>query len=128
VASAVGGPSLSAFDAVNTVRARASMPPLNAGLSKEDFEKRYRNERRVELVFEEHRFFDVRRWKILNETDDFVTGMRITKNTDNSFTYNRIKLANRGTNSDKYLLYPIKQSEVLKMKEFTGISWQNSGW
>ena len=128
VPSTVGGPSLSARDAVNLVRARASMPSLAAGLSQDDFEKRYRNERRVELAFEEHRFFDVRRWKILNQTDDFVTGMHITKNPDNSLTYERIKLKSRGTNADKYLMYPIKQDEVLKMQRYTGISWQNPGW
>ena len=80
------------------------------------------------LTFEEHRFFDVRRWKILTETDDFVTGMKIVKEADGSFTYNRIKLASRGTNTDKYLLYPIKQSEVAKMLKHTGADWQNPGW
>lgn len=70
----------------------------------------------------------VRRWKILTETDDFVTGMKIVKEADGSFTYNRIKLASRGTNTDKYLLYPIKQSEVAKMLKHTGADWQNPGW
>ena len=41
---------------------------------KEAFEKKYRNERRIELAFEEHRFFDVRWWKILDQTDKSVTG------------------------------------------------------
>jgi hypothetical protein len=127
VASKVGGASLSAREAVNKVRARAEMPPLATGLSKENFEKRYRNERRVELAFEEHRFFDVRRWKILNETDKFVTGMRITK-AGSSYTYSRFKLAERGTNSNKYLMYPIAQSEVAKMEDATGNVWQNPGW
>jgi hypothetical protein len=104
------------------------MPPLPSGLSKDDFEKRYRNERRVELAFEEHRFFDVRRWKILNETDSFVTGMKITKDDAGKYTYTRIKLATRPTNADKYLLYPIKQTEVSKMNAFTGANWQNPGW
>jgi hypothetical protein len=126
--TAAGGNPMSAREAVNTVRTRAGMPSLPAGLSKEEFEKRYRNERRVELAFEEHRFFDVRRWKILNETDGFVTGMRITKNEDGEYTYTRIKLAARPTNADKYLLYPVKQTEVSKMNAFTGANWQNPGW
>jgi hypothetical protein len=123
-----GGSTLSARDAVNVVRARAEMPPLPAGLSKEAFEKRYRNERRIELAFEEHRFYDVRRWKILNETDDFVTGMRITKGDGDNYTYTRIKLATRGTNADKYLMFPIGLSEVTKMNALTGLEWQNPGW
>ena len=66
VASKVGAEALSARDAVNKIRVRAGIPALSSGMSKDSFEKRYRNERRVELAFEEHRFFDVRRWKILH--------------------------------------------------------------
>ncbi|HBK30187.1 RagB/SusD family nutrient uptake outer membrane protein [Limibacterium fermenti] len=124
-ASGIG--ALSAREAVNIVRVRADMPPLPAGLSSEEFQVRYRNERQVELAFEEHRFFDVRRWKILNETDKFVTGMRITKNGE-EYIYNRIKLQDRGTNADKYLMFPINLSEVTKMESSTGENWQNPGW
>lgn len=122
-----GAAAISARDAVNTIRSRANMPALPTGLSKVDFEKRYRNERQVELAFEEHRFFDVRRWKILNQTDKFVSAMRITKN-GNTYLYDRFKLQDRGTNVDKYLLQPIKLSEVSKMENFTNTSWQNPGW
>lgn len=121
----VGG--MSALDAVNIIRNRVMMPALPGGLSPTDFEIRYRNERQVELAFEEHRFFDVRRWKILNETDDFVTGMKITK-SGIDYTYERIKLKSRGTNADRYLMYPLDQSEVSKMDSYTGDSWQNPGW
>ncbi len=106
VKSTVGGQALSARAAVDVVRARAGMPGLPRGLSKDVFGKRYRNERRVELAFEEHRFFDVRRWKILQETDGFVTGMKIDRALDGSFNYSRIKLMQRDTNSDKYLMFP----------------------
>ena len=122
---------LSAIDAVNAVRARAEMPPLPATMNKDDFEKRYRNERRVELAFEEHRFFDVRRWKILSETDRGVHGMRITmKNppADSTFVYEPVPMVTRQTYADKYLLYPIPQTEVNKMLQYTGTSWQNPGW
>jgi hypothetical protein len=119
---------MSAREAVNAVRTRAGMPELPAGMSKEDFEKRYRNERRVELAFEEHRFFDVRRWKILNETDRGVTGMRITKNEEGTFNYERIKMVDRATAAERYLLFPIPQSEVAKMQQYTGQNWQNPGW
>lgn len=127
VASKVGGSTMSAREAVNVIRSRVNMPSLPVGLSKDVFEVRYRNERQVELAFEEHRFFDVRRWKILSQTDGFVTGMKITK-ANNGFSYSRIKLMDRSTNSDKYLIYPIDQSEVSKMDTYTGSSWQNPGW
>src|SRR5690625_1881440 len=74
----VGSQQMSARDAVNKIRERAGMPDLPENLSIEAFEKRYRNERRVELAYEEHRFFDVRRWMILDQTDQFVTGLGST--------------------------------------------------
>lgn len=123
-----GNFSMSAREAVNAIRKRAGMPTLPSGLSKEEFEKRYRNERRIELAFEEHRFYDVRRWKILNETDKFVSGMRIEKNADNTFTYNRFRFDDRLCNTDKFLRYPIPQDEVNKIIALTGENWQNPGW
>jgi len=71
------GNGRTALWAVNQVRTRAQypdkpeymgytggMPPFPAGLSKTDFREKIRRERRIELAFEEHRFWDVRRWKI----------------------------------------------------------------
>ena len=121
------GISMSARDAVNAIRERAGMPDFPAGLSSEDFQKKYRNERRVEFAFEDHRFFDVRRWNILKETDKFVTGMEITKEND-SFNYTRFKFDDRNCYSDKWLRYPIDQSEVDKVLNATGVNWQNIGW
>jgi hypothetical protein len=122
-----GNMSMSAREAVSVVRARAGMPAFPAGMSKAAFEKKYRNERAVELAFEEHRFFDVRRWKILSETDKFVTGMRITKN-GNTLTYTRFKFADRASAADKFLIYPIDQDEVDKVIGLSGKNWQNPGW
>ena len=68
-ASTTGTVPNDAVDAVNAVRSRAGMPGIPYGLSCDQFRLRIRNERRVELAFEEHRFFDVRRWKMLDQTD-----------------------------------------------------------
>ena len=55
----------SAEDAINKIRNRAQMPNINSRfLNTTDFRERVRNERRIELCFEEHRLFDLRRWKI----------------------------------------------------------------
>jgi hypothetical protein len=121
-----GSAAMTAREAVNAVRARVGMPGLPTGLDKTTFIQRYRNERRVELAFEEHRFFDVRRWKILSETDSAVSGMKITKN-GTSYTYERISFP-RQTGADRYLLFPLEQSEVNKMTQATGVDWQNPGW
>ncbi len=47
---------------INMIRKRAGMPGLTE--SGNDLRERYRNERRIELAFEDHRFYDVRRWMI----------------------------------------------------------------
>ncbi len=122
-----GGRTLSALDAVNMVRSRAGMPDLAAGLGKDEFERLYRNERRVELAFEEHRYFDVRRWGILGATDRYVTGMRITRNGEDDYSYERIGFS-RGNWRSKYMLYPLDPEEVNKMIKATGTDWQNPDW
>lgn len=38
--------------------------PAYADMSQSELRERIRNERRIELAFEDHRFFDVRRWKL----------------------------------------------------------------
>jgi starch-binding outer membrane protein, SusD/RagB family len=58
------GPDQSVYDAINQVRARSGQPALTAGFTQAELRDKIRNERRVELSFEEHRFFDVRRWKL----------------------------------------------------------------
>lgn len=121
------GMSMSARDALNVLRRRVGMPDIPSGLSKEAFEERYRNERRVELAYEGHRYFDVRRWQIMEQTERYVTGMRITKNQDDSFNYQRISFE-RDAYKEKYYFYPIPQTEIDKMFSHTGTNWQNPGW
>jgi hypothetical protein len=52
-----------AMMAINRVRKRAGQPLLT-GLTGDALRQSYRNERRIELAFEEHRIYDVRRWMI----------------------------------------------------------------
>ena len=116
---------MSAREAVNVIRNRedVKMPELAEGLSNDEFWKKYENERMVELAFEDHRFYDVRRWKEGNKLAT-ITEMKITKNEDGSFNYTR-KVVNRGWN-DKMYFFPISKSELLKHTnpEFK----QNPGW
>jgi len=121
------GQSLSARDAVNALRSRVGMPDFPAGMSKDAFEKKYRNERRVELAFEDSRYFDVRRWKILPETARYVSGMRVIPDDSGGYTYQRFSIERQGY-EDKYYLYPIDITEATKMKDHTGTEWQNEGW
>lgn len=124
---ATHGYSMTAKAAVDRVRQRADvvMPILSPGLSKEEMRERIRSERRVELAFEEHRFFDVRRWKIAEQTENKpIMAMRITKEADGSFNYLVVKAEDRVFNSKMYL-YPVPEAEVLKSQ---GNLVQNEGW
>jgi hypothetical protein len=109
------GSTLSARSAINMVRSRASvnMPPLAPGLSKSQMQDAVRYERRVELAFEEHRFYDVRRWKIANVTENKPAGgIVITKNGDGSFSYTpKVALDGRSF-QDKHYWLPIPRAEI----------------
>jgi hypothetical protein len=77
----------------------------------------------VELAFENHRFWDVRRWKIGNGTlDDELRGITIEKVNDTTFTYTSKVVENR-VFEEKMNLYPIPYTEVVKAN-----LEQNSGW
>lgn len=111
-----------AFTAVNKIRARVNMPAL-AGLSQDELRQRIRNERRVELSFEEQRFWDVRRWKILDKTDRLTTGMKWVKNGA-TLTNTRVVVDRRKSYDTKFLIWPIPLSEISILPKFV----QNPGW
>lgn len=113
---------MSASEAVNQTRRRSSMPDVPAGLNANDFWKKYQNERMVELAFEGHRFWDVRRWKEGDKHFKSIDEMKITKNEDGSFTYTR-KSVDR-TWDDKMYFFPIPQTELLRNTNLK----QNTGW
>ena len=71
----------SALWALNQVRINAGMPEIPA-CGYDEFITRLRNEWRVEFAFEDHRFWDVRRWKIGAETQRELRGVNLRKNED----------------------------------------------
>lgn len=66
----VNGPTQKVYDAVNAVRARSEMPPLPDNLSQDEMRERIRHEWRVEFVFEGQRYFQLKRWKLMEELVD----------------------------------------------------------
>lgn len=113
---------MSAADAVNVVRTRSSMPSLPTTLSNDEFWERYKNERMVELAFEGHRFYDVRRWKEADKYFKSITEMHLTKNDDGSLTYTRKEVSRMW--DDKMYLFPLPQSDIIKNPNLE----QNPGW
>ena len=61
------GPTQKVYDAVNRIRVRSGQPELPAGLTKDQMRERIRNEWRVEFVFEGHRYFQLKRWKLMDK-------------------------------------------------------------
>ncbi|MDR0543477.1 MAG: RagB/SusD family nutrient uptake outer membrane protein [Dysgonamonadaceae bacterium] len=112
---------ISANDAINILRDRPDvMMPHFSGTA--DFMDRYIRERMVELAFEGHRFWDVRRWK---KGADFFKNVKVAKLTKGS---NGDILLKRETKTrlwdEKYNLFPIPFTERQKNRKLT----QNTDW
>ncbi len=116
---------MTALEAINKVRGRSGLGI--ALLKAEDvsskilFRRALRKERMAELAFEDHRFWDIRRWKIGPES---VTIKRVTVTKDgNSNLFDYTSTSDRIW-EDKMYFYPIPQSEMYKNRNLI----QNPGW
>ena len=120
-------PPQAAYDAVNAIRSRAGMPDFPANMTREAFRTKLRNERAVELAFEDHRFWDIRRWRIAGEEGVMkgqFYGLKIHSIDGNKthIHYQPYVFEYRFWNDNCYL-YAIDQKEVNK-----GYLIQNPGW
>lgn len=121
-----GGPDATIYSSVEKIRQRAGLSPfaLPVGLSREQMREIIRNERRVELAFEEQRFWDIRRWKIAKAVyGTTLHGVTITKNANNTFTY-AVKDVVTPYFTEAMYLFPIALKET---QVNAGIS-QNPGY
>lgn len=122
-----GSNGFSAYDVIKKIRTRAGVGTDNGDAylesvkgDKEKMAQLIRNERRIELCFENKRFWDIRRWKM--PLTEEAKGMQIEKN-GNALTYKVINVEAR--NYKDYMYYgPIPYNEKLKWSELK----QNQGW
>ena len=126
-----------AYAYVNQVRARVGMPAYKS-MSQTTLRERIRNERRVELVFENHRFFDERRWKLFEgqtATSEKnlpryqqvynIYSVQVTPDESQVYTYtNDMRHPTRAFTSPKNYYFPIPDSEIKKAPKLG----QNTGW
>jgi starch-binding outer membrane protein, SusD/RagB family len=111
---------------VDLVRGRAgiAMPPVPEGLSQAEMRNVIRHERQVELAFEGHRVWDLRRWmqapQVLGAP---LNGLEITQSEPGKFNYTVVKVEDRVFEPKMYY-YPIPQQELLKMPNWL----QNPLW
>ena len=117
----VEGATTRVRELVNVIRRRANVIELPTGLSKEEMRERIRHERRIELCFENHRFWDVRRWKIAEKVDNKKVHM-VRVAADGTITYPVFQT--RVFDPSKHYLFPIPQREIDKNRLLT----QNPGW
>ena len=135
-----GGLTCSAYDVIKAIRKRAGLgtdeygrelPEGDAYLEecaadKAKMRELIRNERRLELCFENKRFWDLRRWQMpLNEG---VKGMKIERvnpeKEDSPLKYTPIEVEERKYDSSYQWYGPIPKGEVLKWSNLK----QNKGW
>ena len=113
---------MTANDAINKLRTRADIQMPKFTEDGEEWVKRYERERLVELAFENHRFWDVRRWKKGAQYFGSVQGAAINVTSDGDLILTRTTIKRQW--DEKYNFYPIPQSELKKNPNLT----QNPGW
>ena len=110
---APGDYTLTALDALQLVRDRASLqlPPVTAS-SRDEFREAVKHERRIELAFEDHRYWDLLRWKdameVLNKP---VRGVKVAKAGEGKWSYTPVEVATRTFLERNYYM-PFTRSEV----------------
>lgn len=126
----LSSPSQDVYDAIIALRKRAGIEAGNDNLyglrddmSQADMRKVIQNERRIELAFEEHRYWDIRRWRLAEMIyAQPVKGMFITTSLTGT-TYIPQDVLTVDCDNKRYL-YPIPYSEVIKNKNMV----QNPNW
>lgn len=118
-----GSIDASVYDAINQVRQRTDvmMPAISNGLSQSELRDVVRRERRVELAFEGHRLFDIRRWDIAKDVMPGIPEGLTYKDAGGNDVI--LSWGERFYDPGKHGLWPIPQSEV----DVTGME-QNPGW
>jgi len=122
------GFTLTARQALKIVRDRASTSlPLITTTVASDFYTAVKHERRIELAFEDHRYWDLLRWKdaetVLKQS---IQGVTVTKNPNGTFNYSVVNsVATRSFNAPAMYYYPFPQSEIVNAH---GVLIQNPGY
>ena len=124
-------PGSDVYNAIIALRQRAGIKPgtdnmygLKTGMSQVDMRTVIQNERRIELAFEENRYFDIRRWKIAETVMNQPRRGETIIQSGNSTTYNIVNVLTTKFLQPKMYLYPVPYDEVLKNPNMK----QNPGW
>lgn len=116
-----GSYTMSARQAVNLVRARSTMFEVEA-TTKDQMRDAIKHERRIEFAFEDHRYWDLRRWKDADALNEPIKGIEYT---DKKTAFSVKEVSARKFEAPKMFLYPIPEEEI---KKAGGALTQNEGW
>ncbi|MDR1718841.1 MAG: RagB/SusD family nutrient uptake outer membrane protein [Dysgonamonadaceae bacterium] len=117
-------PDPDVFKYVNLIRARAGMPNLPNTLNKDEMRIRIHIERKIELAFETHRYFDCHRWKTAAVIDNRpIHGLNIDVSGNDFFS--RRVVEDRVFEAPKHYLFPIPQDDIARSQ---GALLQTPGW
>src|SRR5690606_2177147 len=111
------GMAYSAVDVIKMIRDKAGITDNTyvdevAAQGKEAFRELVLRERRLELAFENHRYFDMRRW--LMPLDEAVRGMRIEQKGEDTYSYTVFEVEERKFSDIKYYYAPLPYEELVK--------------
>lgn len=113
------GPDASVYEAINAIRTRpgTDLPELEPGMTKEQMRAAIKRERRIELVYEGHRLYDLWRWKdAMYEMNLDLHGMKIYNSVpaDNSgvWIYEPVSLNHPHVFTQKMYFNPIPQAVI----------------
>ncbi|MDB5120774.1 MAG: hypothetical protein JWN56_1992 [Sphingobacteriales bacterium] len=112
----LNGPTANAYTSINKIRKRAGLDNLTLGLTRDQFRDSVYLDRRLELVAECHRYFD-----LIRETGTEVTGVGPD---GKGILIKNLKKVGKNNVAAKHYLYPIPQGELDRNPKLT----QNSGW
>ena len=120
------GPDATVYDAVNRIRTRGELPALTPGLAQDAMRQAIRRERRIELAFEDKRWWDLIRWNIAHiNLNTQLHGIAIT-DEGGTLKYTTVPAVggNRKFDASKNYLFPIPQDAI----DQNGLLEQNPGY
>jgi hypothetical protein len=119
-----GGPNADAYEYLNAIRERAGLLPLS-GLDQESFRTAVLKERRLELAFENHRWFDLKRTMTPEELATFLNAYGEFEKSDPTTSRSGIPFSAGDFKFEPYeALFPIPASERRINQNLT----QNTGY
>ncbi len=127
------GPTADVYNVLYSLRQRAGILTgsgntygVPQGMTQAEMRAFIQNERRIEMAFEEQRFWDIRRWKIAPAVYNTapLQGLDLQQSSSGQLFYNQVSVLTTNFRDPQMYFYPIPYSEVIKNSQMK----QNPNW